>query len=79
MAGVGRRFLWVLILIIGLITGAGAAEGGKFILLSSTIGPIDSGVVDLLEERFEKETGIGTAEMEERRTKPCREGDYEET
>jgi tungstate transport system substrate-binding protein len=30
----------------------------KFILLSSTIGPIDSGVVDLLENEFEKETGI---------------------
>ena len=34
------------------------AQGGKFILLSSTIGPIDSGIVDLLENEFEKETGI---------------------
>ena len=25
------------------------AQGGKFVLLSSTIGPIDSGIVDVLE------------------------------
>ena len=34
------------------------AESSKFILLSSTIGPIDSGIVDLLENAFEKDTGI---------------------
>jgi tungstate transport system substrate-binding protein len=34
------------------------AAGGKFILMASTIGPIDSGIVGLLEDRFEKETGI---------------------
>jgi len=34
------------------------AQSGKFILLASTIGPIDSGIVDLLENQFEKETGI---------------------
>jgi tungstate transport system substrate-binding protein len=34
------------------------AQGGKFILLSSTIGPIDAGIVGLLENEFEKETGI---------------------
>jgi tungstate transport system substrate-binding protein len=34
------------------------AQGNKFILLSSTIGPIDSGIVSLLENEFEKETGI---------------------
>jgi len=34
------------------------AGGGKFILLSSTIGPIDAGIVDALETAFEKETGI---------------------
>jgi tungstate transport system substrate-binding protein len=39
------------------------AEGSKFILLSSTIGPIDSGVVDLLENEFEKETGIRVRHM----------------
>lgn len=34
------------------------AESDKFISLSSTIGPIDSGIVGLLEDQFEKETGI---------------------
>jgi len=31
---------------------------GKFLLLASTIGPVDSGILDVLENRFEKETGI---------------------
>jgi len=35
-----------------------AASGDKFILLSSTIGPIDAGIVSVLEDQFEKETGI---------------------
>jgi len=35
-----------------------AANGDKFVLLSSTIGPIDSGIVSVLEDQFEKETGI---------------------
>ena len=34
------------------------AESSKFILLSSTIGPIDAGIVGLLENEFEKETDI---------------------
>jgi tungstate transport system substrate-binding protein len=34
------------------------AETGNFILLASTIGPIDSGIVDVLESQFEKESGI---------------------
>ena len=33
-------------------------ERSRFILLSSTIGPIDAGIVEVLENRFEKETGI---------------------
>lgn len=33
-------------------------EGSNFLLLSSTIGPIDSGIVSVLEDQFEKETGI---------------------
>lgn len=33
-------------------------EGKKFLLLASTIGPIDAGIVDALENAFEKETGI---------------------
>ncbi len=35
-----------------------AAGADKFILLSSTIGPIDSGIVSALEDQFERETGI---------------------
>ena len=35
-----------------------AADGSKFILLSSTIAPIDAGVIGALEDQFEKETGI---------------------
>jgi tungstate transport system substrate-binding protein len=36
----------------------GGSQSNKFILLSSTIGPIDAGIVGLLEDEFEKETGI---------------------
>jgi tungstate transport system substrate-binding protein len=35
-----------------------ALAGDGFVFLASTIGPIDSGVVALLEDEFEKETGI---------------------
>jgi len=35
-----------------------AASGDKFIFLSSTIGPIDAGIVSALEDQFEKDTGI---------------------
>lgn len=40
-----------------LFTGPCLAGEG-FLLLSSTIGPIDSGIVSLLEDRFEQDTGI---------------------
>jgi tungstate transport system substrate-binding protein len=39
-------------------SGLGKPSTSKFILLSSTIGPIDAGIVDLLENGFEKEAGI---------------------
>jgi tungstate transport system substrate-binding protein len=39
-------------------SGLEKPKTSKFILLSSTIGPIDSGIVELLENEFEKETGI---------------------
>lgn len=52
---------WML-LAIGCLIGACATShdpgASKFILLSSTIGPIDAGIVDALETSFEKETGI---------------------
>jgi tungstate transport system substrate-binding protein len=42
-----------------LCIGSKAAQAEKgFILLASTIGPIDAGIVAELEEAFEKETGI---------------------
>ena len=36
----------------------GKPKTNKFVLLSSTIGPIDAGIVGALETEFEKETGI---------------------
>lgn len=39
-------------------SGLGKPSTSKFILLSSTIGPIDSGIVGMLEDEFEKEKGI---------------------
>jgi len=39
-------------------SGLEKTKTSKFILLSSTIGPIDAGIVDVLENAFEKETGI---------------------
>jgi len=39
-------------------SGLGKPQTSKFILLSSTIGPIDVGIVGLLEDEFEKDTGI---------------------
>ena len=49
---------WLVLFLLILPGIALAANGDKFILLSSTIGPIDSGVVSALENQFEKETGI---------------------
>jgi tungstate transport system substrate-binding protein len=38
--------------------GVGKPKTQKFILMASTIGPIDAGIVDVLESEFEKETSI---------------------
>src|SRR5690242_16932924 len=35
-----------------------AQSGDRFLLVASTIGPVDAGIVPLLEDRFESETGI---------------------
>ena len=55
-----KRFIGKFLVLLYLICPAIAlaAGGDKFILLSSTIGPIDSGIVSALEDQFEKETGI---------------------
>jgi tungstate transport system substrate-binding protein len=47
--------VWVLL--ISVWVSSALAEPG-FILMSSTIGPIDAGVVSALEDAFEKESGI---------------------
>lgn len=52
---------WVSLAVLCLflfIPGLSAAQGGKFILMASTIGPVDSGIVSALEDQFEKEKGI---------------------
>ncbi len=46
------------VLLLCACASSGPAGGSKFILLSSTIGPIDAGIVGVLENEFEKETGI---------------------
>ena len=46
-----------LLLIFGCAQGP-KTQGGKIVFMASTIGPIDSGIVDVLENEFEKETGI---------------------
>lgn len=50
----GCFLFWLTLLIPGLC----GAQGHSFILLASAIGPIDSGIVDVLENEFEKEAGI---------------------
>jgi len=53
-----KRLLVALFCLLMLFPSSTFAESSKFLLLASTIGPIDSGIVDLLENGFEKETGI---------------------
>jgi tungstate transport system substrate-binding protein len=50
--------LGFLCLLCACATSSSNVGGSKFILVSSTIGPIDAGIVDVLETDFEKETGI---------------------
>jgi len=55
------RKLFIVFMVILLFTSSGltvAQAEDKFILLASTIGPVDAGIIPLLEERFEKESGI---------------------
>jgi len=53
-----RKFVYVGLFLLLLFPSIGNAQGSKFILLASTIGPIDSGIIDVLENAFEKETDI---------------------
>ncbi len=52
-----KKWIWISLLCM-LIPCLSLAQGGKFILMASTIGPIDSGIIGVLEDQFEKDTGI---------------------
>jgi tungstate transport system substrate-binding protein len=55
-----RRLIGVVccFLLLTVPTGAENGRGRDFVLLSTTIGPIDSGIVGVLEDAFEKDSGI---------------------
>jgi tungstate transport system substrate-binding protein len=53
-----RRFTIALFAVLFFVPVWGQTQDIKFILLASTIGPIDAGIVGALEEGFEKESGI---------------------
>lgn len=54
-----KRLICCTLALIALCWGTSVAYAEKgFILLASTIGPIDAGIVGALEDDFEKETGI---------------------
>ncbi len=54
-----KKWVYVgLFCLLLLLPSLSVAQSSKFILLASTIGPIDAGIVGLLENEFEKETGI---------------------
>jgi tungstate transport system substrate-binding protein len=53
-----RGFALLIFSLVFFCAVIGHAQEGKFILLASTIGPIDAGIVGALEDQFEKETGI---------------------
>jgi len=50
--------LGILILLFLLAGCATTPQGNRIVFMASTIGPIDSGIVDVLENEFEKDTGI---------------------
>ena len=53
-----KSFALLLFSLVFFCAGLGHTQENKFILLASTIGPIDAGIVGALEDQFEKETGI---------------------
>jgi tungstate transport system substrate-binding protein len=55
---VTKRLCLLMFCLTVIFSGSSMAQTGKFILLASTIGPIDAGIVSVLEDQFEKETGI---------------------
>lgn len=55
---IGFLFLFAMTLSCAGTGKTQSTQQNNFILLSSTIGPIDAGIVGALEEAFEKDTGI---------------------
>jgi tungstate transport system substrate-binding protein len=57
-----KKWTWVALLLLVVFSlscaGLGKPETNKFVLMASTIGPIDAGIVDVLENAFEKDSGI---------------------
>lgn len=53
-----KWFSLLIAIVILALPGTVLAGDNGFVFLASTIGPIDSGIVSLLEDEFEKETGI---------------------
>ena len=57
-----KKWTWVALLLLFAFSlscaGLGQPKSGKVILMASTIGPIDAGIVDVLENAFEKDSGI---------------------
>ena len=56
-----KGWMWVALLLVVFAlscSGLGKPKTNKFILMASTIGPIDAGIVDALENAFEKDSGI---------------------
>jgi len=55
MKKVSILFCFIVFLILPVLL---PAAGDDFVFMASTIGPIDSGIVSVLEDHFEKDTGI---------------------
>jgi len=54
---VPRKMIHTLALLLS-VAALRAEEPGRMLLMASTLGPIDSGIVALLEDQFERESGI---------------------
>ncbi len=53
-----KRLSLLLAVLLVTLPGMAVAKDKKFILMASTIGPIDAGIVGALEDKFEQERGI---------------------
>ena len=53
-----RRMLIGAILFLTAVAANAGAEESPFLLMASTIGPIDAGIVGALEDAFKEQTGL---------------------